>query len=160
MSVLLGQRSTRRAAACSTIAAVVLASTGTAYALWPANGAGSASAAARELPVPTVAATCDATDTGIVLSWTSETVPVVASFVVARTSDGGTSWATIASPVAAAGTTTYSYSDPALAEGTYRYRVTALNNGWVGTGGLSVSRTLVAATKGGPKGSRTPASCA
>ena len=158
MSFPLGQRRSARTAACGAVVAAFLASTGTAYALWPATGAGGGSAAARQLPVPTVTATCATVDS-IDVTWTSETTPIVASFVVARSTDGGASWTTIASPLAVADTTSYSVTDSALTEATYTYRVTTHQSAWSGTGGLSPSRTVLAAITTGRPANRRPASC-
>lgn len=146
------------AALCAAVAAGVLLSAGTAYAVWPSSGSGAGYAVARSLPAPAVSATCNGTN-AIDVSWTSETTPVVTSFVVARTTDGGASWTTISSPVAVAGTTSYSVSESALAEADYTYRVIARNSSWSGTGGLSPTRVVLAAVTTGRPASRRDASC-
>lgn len=138
--------------------AVVLVPAGMAAAAWQTSGSGTGTAQATTIPVPAVSADCNGVD-AVDVSWTTTAAtPLVATFVVERSTDDGLTWSTIAS-VPATADLSYLHSDPALAEATYVYRVGATTAGWLTTSALSQSRVVVAAVTRGPKAGRRTASC-
>lgn len=132
------------------LAATLLVPAGAAGAAWAAGGTGTASAAAAVLPQPVVTATCNGVD-AIDVVWS--TPAPVAGFALERSTDGGATWTAIATGA------TSSYTDAALAEATYVYRVTGTTQGWSVVSELSQSRVVVHELKTGKKANRYPASC-
>ena len=140
-------------------AVLTLGGAGAASAAWSSSARGSTTVAARQLPLPATSATC-VDPTSLDVSWTtSASAPVVQSFLVERTIDGGATW-TAVTTVTATTATSYTHSETALVAGTYAYRVRADNGLWRAQGPASATRTLTAAGLTGPKASRPPATCA
>lgn len=139
------------------LAVTLLVPAGAACAAWAADGAGTASAAAAALPQPAVTATCNGVD-AIDVDWVTPAGAPVTAFVVERSTDHGATWTAVAT-VPASGATSASYTDPALAEATYVYRVTAGTEGWSAVSELSESRVVLAEIKRGKKSERQEPSC-
>jgi hypothetical protein len=139
------------------LAASLLAPAGAAGAAWSAAGTGTAAAQAATLAQPAITATCNGVD-AIDVVWTGDPATAVASFAVERSTDDGLTWTQVAT-VPADGAASSSYTDAALAEATYVYRVTGTTHGWSVVSERSESRVVVHELRTGKKSERHPASC-
>lgn len=139
------------------LATALLVPAGAACAAWAADGTGTAAAGAAVLPQPSVSATCRGVDT-IDVVWTTSAGAPVAGFAVDRSTDGGATWTTLTT-VPADGAASSSYTDAALAEGSYVYRVTGTVQSWSVVSAPSESRVVVHELRTGKKSERQPASC-
>ena len=111
------------------VLALILAPVGAASAYWPATGTGTAVSTTAVLPAPTDV-TVPATSTGdVTVAWTpSSGSPSPTGYFVTRTAGAVT--VNVCGSSAAVLLTGTSCVDPALADGTYSYRVTAVFRTW------------------------------
>jgi hypothetical protein len=138
------------------LAGSLLVPAGAAGAAWAAGGSGTATAGAAALGQPGITATCNGVD-AIDVVWTAPAGAAVEAFDVERSTDDGLTWTPVTT--VAAGADSSSYTDAALAEATYVYRVTGTTHGWSVVSELSESRVVVHELRTGKRSERYPASC-
>jgi hypothetical protein len=139
------------------LAGSLLVPAAAAGAAWSAGGAGTAAAGAAALGQPGITATCNGVD-AIDVVWTAPAGAPVEAFAVERSTDDGLTWTPVTT-VPAAGVASSSYTDAALAEATYVYRVTGTTHGWSVVSELSESRVVVHELRTGKRSERYPAGC-
>lgn len=134
------------------VIAVVLAGVASAaWAFWTTSGSGTAGASVATLDAPTNVQ-AESNTGGVTVTWTNSTPPAgtnVDGYYVERSSGAGWSYACNTGPVAP-GLIPASGADPTCADspadGTYRYRVTAVWRTWTATSGPSGEVTVVGDT--------------